>query len=231
MHLMLSKIIGHRWMFLVSVLCTAVALGSLLQAQIPIVSVVCAALLALLTMSLAVAGIVASSARRPATFLPHPGAFAAPPHGGTLLSTGMLTVITVQSWVWAAERAHRGLGPDRLQIAVAALLLLLLPLAWYGALGRFGMILRPDGILDRQPLGSIFVPWEAAPTARPARHGVKLGLAHPELLVRRGIRPGTMIATGADPAFTARAINMYTARPDYRPTIGTHDGLRHLPDH
>jgi hypothetical protein len=101
--------------------------------------------------------------------------------------------------------AHLGfgirLGP--LEIVVLALLFMLLPLTWYRALGPLGPALRPDGLLDRQPFGSIFVPWAAGPTAEPTTTGTKLRIAHPELIQRRGFRPGTSIRTGADRGFTA----------------------------
>jgi hypothetical protein len=112
--------------------------------------------------------------------------------------------------------------------AVLVLLLLLFPLQWYTVLGPFGMVLRPDGVLDRQPRGSIFVPREAGAAAEPTRNGVKLSFARPDLVVRRGFRPGTTIRTGADPGFTAWAINLYAARPDFRTTIGTDEGLLRL---
>jgi hypothetical protein len=106
--------------------------------------------------------------------------------------------------------------------------LLLLPLVWYRVLGPFGPVLRPDGLLDRQPSGSVFVPWEAGPAAVPTTTGVKLRLTRPELVRRRGFRPGSTIRTGADRGFTAWAINLYATRPEYRRTIGTEEGLRLL---
>jgi hypothetical protein len=221
-----AKIIRHRLGFLVGVLVTAIVLAVLLQADIPVVSVVCAALLALLTVGFAVSSIVAYTARRPTAFLIHEGTFAAPPIVGAVLSSGMFTGLAVQSWTWVADHAHQDLGYNAPQVAAAVFISLLLPVQWYSTLGRFGLVLRPDGLLDRQPLGSIFVPWEAGPAAHPTRLGVKLRLTRPDLVVRSGLRPGTSIATGTDPGCTAWAINLYTARPDYRPTIGTHGGLR-----
>jgi hypothetical protein len=103
--------------------------------------------------------------------------------------------------------------------------LLVLPLQWYGVLGPFGVFLRPDGLLDRQPLGTIFVPWQAGVSAKPTSYGVKLTFARADLVVRRGFRPGTAVRTGADRGFTAWAINLYALRPDLRPTIGTDEGL------
>jgi hypothetical protein len=221
-----DKIIRHRLGFLVGVLVTAIVLAVPLQADIPVVSVVCGALLVLLTGGFVVSGIVAYTARRPAVFLIHDGTFAAPPILGAVLSSGWFTAIAVQSWAWVAHQAHQGLGYHGPQVAVAVLITLLLPVQWYSTLGRFGLVLRPDGLLDRQPLGSIFVPWEAGPAADPARLGVKLRFTRPDLVVRSGFRPGTSIAAGTDPGCTAWAINLYAARPDYRPTIGTPGGLR-----
>lgn len=226
MQRMRGKIIRHRLRFLVGVLVTAIVLAVLLQAEIPVVSVICAALLGLLTVGFAVSSLVAYTACRPAVFLIREGTFETPPTVATVLSSSMFTVLAVQPWAWAADNAHRGFGYDQPQIAVAVFMSFLLPVQWYSALGRFGLVLRPDGILDRQPLGSIFVPWEAGPAAHPTRLGIKLRLTRPDMLVRRGLRPGTNIATGADPDFTTWAINLYAARPDHRPTIGTHDGLR-----
>lgn len=221
-----AKIIRYRLRFLVGVLVTAIVPAVLLQADIPVVSLACAALLVLLTVCFAVCGIVAYTTRRPAAFLIHEGTFAAPPNLGMVLSSGMFTLLAVQSWAWVADNAHRGLGHDGPQVAVAVFISVLLPVQWYSTLGRFGLVLRPDGVLDRQPLGSIFVPWEAGPAAHPIRLGVKLRLTRPDLVVRSGLRPGMSIATGSDPGFTAWAINLYAARPDYRPTIGTHGGPR-----
>jgi hypothetical protein len=122
-------------------------------------------------------------------------------------------------------------GDTPTMLRMVVLLLLLLPLQWYSVLGPFGLFLGPDGVLGRQPFGSMFVPWQATPAAEPTSAGVKLRITHPELVVRRGFRPGTTIRTGADRGFTAWAINLYAARPDYRRSIGTNDGLLPLKSH
>ncbi len=140
----------------------------------------------------------------------------------------MGTVMPVALAALAVNEAHLSEGFDRFQIAVVVLLLLLVPLQWYSVLGPFGVFLGPDGVRDRQPFGSIFVPWEAVPAAEPTSSGVKLRIVHPELVMRRGFRPGTTVRTGADRGFTAWAINLYAARPDYRRAIGTNDGLLEL---
>jgi hypothetical protein len=225
---MWTKIISHRLVFLAGVLVTAVVLAVLQQAPIVVVSAVCAALLGILVLGLPVAGLIALNARHPETFLVRDGAFTTPPNANAVLSAGMGTVMPVVLAALAINEAHLSNGFDRIQIAVVVLLLLLLPLQWYSVLGPFGVFLGPDGVLDRQPFGSIFVPWEAVPAAKPTSSGIKLRVVHPELVVRRGFRPGTTIRTGADRGFTAWAINLYAARPDYRQAIGTNDGLLRL---
>jgi hypothetical protein len=99
---------------------------------------------------------------------------------------------------------------------------------WWAALGRFGVRLGPDGIIDRQPFGSLHVPWEALAIPRPAfpRNGqqVTLHLARPELVRRRGLRFGAQTllpAAGLDPELLARAIHEYANRADIRSTIGS----------
>jgi hypothetical protein len=224
---MWTKIIRYRLVFLVGVLVTAAALAALQPTDAAVGSEVGVVLLGLLWMGLALAGLIALNARHPETFLVRTGAFTTPPSANAVLSAGAGTVAPVALAALAAgyTRHH---GPDWFQIVVVALLLLLVPLQWYGVLGPFGLFLRPDGVLDRNPLGSIFIPWEAGPAAAPTSSGVKLRLAHPDLVVRRGLRPGTTIGTGADRGFTAWAINRYVAQPDDRPAIGTREGLAQL---
>lgn len=228
MQLMVITVVRHRLVFLVGVLVTAVALGVLWQMAITVVSAVCEALLGVLWVGLAVATLVAVNARQPTTFLVRAGAFTTPPSVSVMLSAGMSTVMPVALAALTLDERRRGFGFDGFQIGCVVLLLVLLPLRWYGVLGPFGMFLRPDGVLDRQPLGSVFVPWEAGLSAKPTNYGVKLRLARPDRVVRRGIRRGTAIASGADRGFTAWAINLYANQPDDRPAIGTDDGLLRL---
>jgi hypothetical protein len=75
------------------------------------------------------------------------------------------------------------------------------------------------------------VPWEGGPAAESTIGGVKLRFARPELVERRGFRPGRSIGTGADRGFTAWAINLYATRPDLRPAIGTDEGLLLIQPH
>jgi hypothetical protein len=99
---------------------------------------------------------------------------------------------------------------------------------WAAALGRFGVRLRPDGIVDRQVFGSLFVPWTALATPYPAVNydprQVTLFLAHPERTRRRGFRHGgreLLPAAGVNAELLARAIHEYTNRPELRAAIGS----------
>jgi hypothetical protein len=224
---MLTKIIRHRVALLAGVLVIAAALAVLQhQRSLPAYRAA-AALFVLLMLGFVIAALSVHNARRPTTFLIRDGAFAAPPDANLVLAASTQTVATAYSASLIDVVTHLGfgirLGP--LEIVVLALMFLLLPLTWYRALGPFGPVLRPDGLLDRQPLGSVFVPWTAGPTAKPTTAGVKLRIARPELVQRRGFRPGTSIPTGADRGFTAWAINLYAQRPDLRSGIGTDEGL------
>ena len=227
---MFAKIVQHRVALLVGALVFALILAALMQMESLLVAEVCAALLGVLLLGLFVATLIELNARYPATFLVREGSFTTPPDAGTVLSTAGLTVMPVANIGFLAAEMHPGFGVrlDRLEIVSLVLIVLIAALLWYRVLGPFGPVLRPDGLLDRQPFGSMFVPWEAGPRAQPALQGVKLLIARPDLVQRRGFRPGTSIRTGADRGFTAWAINLYAARPEYRPTIGTDEGLHLL---
>jgi len=215
-----ATIIRHPRAFLLGVLATTAGLAALRLARIPVVSTVALGLLGVAWLGLALGTIVALNARRPETFQIRDGAYTTPPPAEAILTAGAFTAMTV---ALACEDV------DAVQLPVVVLLALLAPLQWAGVLGtRYGLFLRPDGLLERGPLGSLFVPWEAGPTAEPTTSGVRLRFTHPDLVVRRGFRPGAAIRTGADRGFTAWAVNLYTAHPNFRPSIGTTDGLLRL---
>ncbi|SNT17654.1 hypothetical protein SAMN06264365_1521 [Actinoplanes regularis] len=122
--------------------------------------------------------------------------------------------------LWLMDAATAGLG----MLAVAVHL--------YVALGSFGVRLYPEGIHDRQPFGSLFVPWEALAVPRAAlprdTQQVILYLAHPELVRKRGLRggdPHLLSAAGINAEFLARAIHEYANRADLRPAIGSEAAL------
>jgi hypothetical protein len=99
---------------------------------------------------------------------------------------------------------------------------------WWSALGRFGVRLTPDGIVDRQVFGSLFVPWDALATPCSAyphdAHQVTLYLAHPQLVRRRGLRSGgptSLPAAGVNAELLARTIHEYSNHADLRSAIGS----------
>lgn len=228
---MWAKIVQHRLAFLIGVLLIAAAVAVLQQRKSVPVYEACTILAFLLTVGMFIGALAALNARHPETFLARDGGFSTPPDANAVLMTAGLTMLIVTNVGRVAALAHSGFGLDYFDIASLAVTILLLPLAWYRVLGPFGAVLRSDGLLDRQPFGSVFVPWEAGLAAEPTTVGVKLRFARPELVKRRGLgsgrkgRPGASIRTGADRGFTAWAINLYAARPEYRPTIGTSEGL------
>jgi hypothetical protein len=141
--------------------------------------------------------------------------------GGFLMADGIHDIADGEE-AWGFSAAIVGL------LVVA--LLLHLRLAW----GWWGVRLRPDGVHERQALGSRFIPWDALVPAYPAvasgSQKVALYYARPELVRRRGLRIGDkQVAAGSvDAAFLARAITEYVTRPEYRPAIGTEAELRRL---
>ncbi|MBB4692043.1 hypothetical protein [Paractinoplanes abujensis] len=90
---------------------------------------------------------------------------------------------------------------------------------WYIALGPHGVRLRSDGLHDRQPFGSLFVPWEALGSASAGRRNeVLLRYARPELVVRRGLRPGrATINPVTEAGYLASAINARVQTGDNAP--------------
>jgi hypothetical protein len=129
--------------------------------------------------------------------------------------TGLVWDIAEDPELWFAA------GPAVLHVGLLAVF-------WRSALGRFGVRLSPDGIVDRQVFGSLFVPWDALDTpysayAHDARQ-VTLYLAHPKLVRRRGLRPGgatSLPAAGVNAELLARAIHEYSNRADLRSAIGS----------
>jgi hypothetical protein len=110
---------------------------------------------------------------------------------------------------------------------------LLVALQWYVAWVLPGVRLRPDGVHDLQPLGSLFVPWDAFDTSVAAtpRNTAQLTLTYrqPQLVRRRGFRPGAnTLVTGSNADYLASVIHEYVSHPDHRPAIGGTAELRRL---
>jgi hypothetical protein len=109
-----------------------------------------------------------------------------------------------------------------LVVFLAAAAALLIYVAWGSAAVR----LRPDGVYDRQPLGSRLIPWDAFDRGYPAVPVKTTRLAlyyqRPELVRRRGVYPGTQfLTTATDANYLALAIDHYVTHPEHRPAIGT----------
>lgn len=91
------------------------------------------------------------------------------------------------------------------------------------------MRLRPDGIEDRQSLGSTFIPWEAFdgvdfPAHAGSPHRILLNVSRPELIRKRLRRSGelTMVSSlSTDSVFLAGVIHRYAQQPGARQAIGT----------
>jgi hypothetical protein len=98
-----------------------------------------------------------------------------------------------------------------------------------------GVQLRPEGLVDRGPVGRLTVPWEALTpgypfVSSPSARSLVLSYARPELIRQRGlVLSRQQINAGAtDPRFLGRALVHYVAHPQYRAAIGTqveHDRL------
>ncbi len=123
----------------------------------------------------------------------------------------------------------------RLDLVVAVGYVVVVALWLRNAWGGVGVRLRPDGVLDRHILGSLFVPWEALTLDRPAwpadgKDQVLLNYRRPDLVRRRGIGPGARRLSGAnvDRHFLALAVQHYVAHPQRRHAIGTDAEHRRL---
>jgi hypothetical protein len=120
-----------------------------------------------------------------------------------------------------------------LNVVTAALWAFAVLFHLYVALGPFGVRLHPEGVADRQPFGSLFVPWEAFATVHPAVSGrngrLDLYYERPELVRRRGLLPsGRSLRSGTDPAYLAAAIHQYVTNAECRSAIGSETELRRL---
>ncbi|MEU4622087.1 hypothetical protein AB0G04_19245 [Actinoplanes sp. NPDC023801] len=106
---------------------------------------------------------------------------------------------------------------------------------WWAASGRYGVRLTPDGIIDRQVHGRLFVPWEALATPDPAyrrdAHRVTLRFTRPDLVRKGGFRwigPTVLPAAGVNAELLTRAINEYANHPEARSAIGSVAALTRL---
>ena len=166
--------------------------------------------------------------------LPSEPAFATAFNPSLLFSAAAFTFLT--GWLVSENIGDIASGEDpwTSDTVVSVLWVLLVAFQWWVAWGRAGTQLRPDGVHDRQPLGSLFVAWDALTptTAATPRGGTQLTLHYrqPHRVRRRGFRPGgrTVVATGSDAGYLARVIHEYVTHPEHRPAIGTTAEQRRL---
>jgi hypothetical protein len=181
-------------------------------------------------LALGVWSVVLARSFHPAKLVARPEvpAFDVPAHPGVVLAVTGFTflVATILSGLVRDVAADPNLwvvgGPVMLFHAG------MLAAFWWSALDRFGVRLSPDGIVDRQVFGSLFVPWDALTIPYSAyphnAQQVTLYLAHPKRVRRRGLRPGrpTLLpAAGVNAELLARAIHEYANRANLRSAIGT----------
>ncbi|MFI5497011.1 hypothetical protein [Actinoplanes sp. NPDC051859] len=96
---------------------------------------------------------------------------------------------------------------------------------WYLALGGLGLRVRPDGVVNRQLFGSLFIPWEAFAAGfpvTPAKHRLNVYYDRPELVRKRGVLVSrdTLPAT-VEPIRLAELIQDYVRHPERRSAIGS----------
>ncbi|MEU8241313.1 hypothetical protein AB0C07_23960 [Actinoplanes missouriensis] len=154
-----------------------------------------------------------------------------PPSPGPVLAAAGFTIASGKIGIGTGRDVAAGVDVA-FDAPLLGLWLVLIVALWVAALWRNGVRLRPDGILDRQIFGSLFVPWEALSTPHAAYafdpYRISLFLAHPERTRRRGLRQGNramLPAAGVDAELLARAIHEYANRPELREAIGSPDEL------
>jgi hypothetical protein len=120
------------------------------------------------------------------------------------------------------------------RLIASSVLLVVTVSVWYLGWRWHGVRLTPEGLADLQPFGSVFVPWAAFDAHDPAvsigRNQVALYFDRPELVIRRGYRPGSshFVTAGADTGLLTRAIAGYVTEPERRAAIGTESELSRL---
>jgi hypothetical protein len=222
---------GRARLFQAGVLVLAVVLGALVQADRLDAFVV----LLVLPLALLALYVLAAYRYHPAALVvrPEPPAFAT----ATILApVFMAAAFTILAGCMVSEGVSDIVaGEDfwALNVVMVGFWVLVVGLHLYASWGSFGVSLRPEGVHNHQPLGSMFVPWEAFAPGYPAvpvkNNGLVLYYQRPELIRRRGLRVGSdSLRTGTDATYLAHVIQQYVAGPEHRPAIGTEAELRRL---
>lgn len=227
----LGVVAGSKRLFQVGVLILAVVLGILVQADRLDAFVV----LLVLSLSLVVLSVLAAYLYHPAALVlrPEPPAFAT---ATNLAPVFMAAAFTILAGVMVGEGVSDivdGEPPRALNVVMIGFWVLVVGLHLYLSWGSFGVRLRPEGVYNRQPLGSLFVPWEAFAPGCPAvpvkGNGLALYYQRPGLVRRRGLPVGAnSLLTGTDATYLAHVIQQYVSSPEHRPAIGTEAELRRV---
>ncbi|QDY11202.1 hypothetical protein FJK98_32050 [Micromonospora sp. HM134] len=191
--------------------------------------------LILITLAVLAVSVIAMGIR-PASFvvLPHVPAFATPPPAWKVfLALGVLWPNSAS--LGALVRSTRADIVSTLDVVLALAWVVAVTLLLIDVWRDNEVQLRPYGIRQSWPLGSLTVPWEALPAAqlrpgtdRPSR--LRMAFAQPLLVKRRGIpwSRNALRTDNVDARFLAAAIRHYVCRPEYRPAIGSQAEYKRL---
>ncbi|GIF21472.1 membrane protein implicated in regulation of membrane protease activity [Actinoplanes tereljensis] len=190
--------------------------------------------LTVLTVSLYGLSVVAILLYHPRRLLVRPSlrAFDTPLNPNRTLHAGAFTFLGAGLLVQRAGDQDRSGELWQFGVVASIALAVLTVVIWYLGWRWHGVRLTPDGLIDRQPFGSVFVPWAALAADEPAvsigRNQIALYFEHPELVVKHGYRPGSshFLTAGADADLLAGVIAGYVAEPERRAAIGTEAELR-----
>lgn len=199
--------------------------------------------LAAASVVLFVVGLGALAGTRPPAFdvRPHVPAFTTLPSAADLFAAlGQMGMTTAFTGVLLRDLAQGkpGISPW-LTPLFPALMVLSVIVNWRGK----GIELRPDGLRDREALGTLVVPWQALPVVPlpvpgDRRNTLRVDYAQPELIRRSGLVTSRkrLNTYNIDPRMAAQVIRYYTTHPEHRSAIGTHveyqrllTELRHTP--
>ncbi|OJF14630.1 hypothetical protein BG844_08725 [Couchioplanes caeruleus subsp. caeruleus] len=139
--------------------------------------------------------------------------------GGPLVGDKVADVIS-REYLWPVDAA------------LGATWVLLVAVQWHVAAGRHGLRLRPDGVLNRQALGSHFIPWDAFDPALPLAavgHGLAASYHRPDLVRRRGLGGGRRtLPADVDPEYLIRVVHEYVNHPEHRTAVGSEAELHRV---
>ncbi|MBM2616652.1 hypothetical protein JIG36_13890 [Actinoplanes sp. LDG1-06] len=169
----------------------------------------------LLVLGLIVLGVVAQAKYRPAEMVSRPESdeLVSVPNPGPVFSASGFTILGVSLVSDDVVDLVRGNDIWWGDPASSLLWVALVGFWWYLALGPWGVRVRPDGVADRQPLGSVFVPWAALDPGLPIVPGgqnqVFLHFSEPDRVVRRGLRrpKPNILNPQSDAGYVAATIN------------------------